>query len=113
MRREILLCAAIAACSSRTLSDRDLSEYAAANFDAREMQGERIVLGTHQGIPVIVEFPCADACPTHTTRIIRYDLPADDTCTSRGGVIQKLPTPVGVEMVPMSYCVPKVLGPKT
>ena len=106
----VAFAALIGSCGPRTLQDSDLTAYARSTFDARAMEGKSVVVGVHRGIPVLAEFPCSDLCPAHTTRIIHYDLPADDTCTKGGGTRVHVGTPVGIGYLPVEYCVPRVLS---
>ena len=98
------------ACGPRTLSDSDLVAYASSTYDKREMQDKHLVLGVHSGVRVVVDFPCSDLCPNYTTRIIHYDLPADGTCAAQGGATVLIDTPVGIEHMPVAYCVPRALA---
>lgn len=45
------------------LSDREIVSISEQSYDKRQMMFKRVVLGHHNGVPVIAEFPCSDVCP--------------------------------------------------
>jgi hypothetical protein len=99
----------LAACT-RTLSDADLLSYASSSFDQRAMEGKSVVLGVHQGVSVVAEFPCADLCPNNTVRVIHYDVAGETECAQKGGLPRTLWVPEGVGNVPRIYCLPRVIA---
>lgn len=86
-----------------------LLDYAAKGFDKAALAHTRAVVGTHNGVPVVAEYPCADVCPQYTVRIIHYQLPPGRTCDSVGGVEQSVDVPVAIAAVPKTFCFPKAL----
>jgi hypothetical protein len=104
-----ILLLALTACTN-TLSDADLSSYASTPFDKHAMEGKSVVLGVHQGVTVVADFPCADLCPNNTIRVIHYDVAGDTECAQKGGLPRTLWMPEGVGNVPRSYCLPRVLA---
>ncbi|MEA2754089.1 MAG: hypothetical protein QOJ54_378 [Aliidongia sp.] len=99
-----------AAAAPISLSDQELLDYAAASFDKQEMMNKRVMLGSHHGVPVVVDFPCGDLCPAYTIRIIRYDLPLGQDCEASNGTWQKRSIPRGRGTTMTVYCLPKVLA---
>jgi hypothetical protein len=91
------------------ISDQQLLRYAASSFDPREMSFQHVVLGDHNGMRVVADFPCADLCPAYTTRVIHYDVEPGGECEAHDGVTRSVDVPVGVGMLPVPFCVPKVL----
>lgn len=100
--------------ASVTLTDRDLLRLSAAPFDKAKKMGRREILGKHYQNTVLAEYICSDLCPAYTTRVIRYALPVDGTCESRGGTIDARWVPRGIAVAQENFCVPSVLarGPK-
>ena len=93
----------------RHLSDADVLAIAGSDYDKRAMMGRSDVLGLHNGIKLIAEYPCSDICPIYTTRIIHYALPADDSCIAAGGVVREELVPVSIAMVREPFCMPSVI----
>jgi len=91
-----------------TLTDNEILEYSTTEYDKAKMMHQTVVLGNHNGVSVIAEFPCSDLCPDYTTRIVRYDIDISQ-CSSVGGVIQTMYVPRGIALVEEDYCVPKIL----
>jgi hypothetical protein len=102
----ILLCAA----APDTVTDKDLIKYAEGAFDKSEMMFKHVELGVHHGAPVVADFPCADACPDATARVIHYKLDDGQSCSSVGGVERGLEVPTGLGKVVQQFCVPKALA---
>ena len=96
-------------CTGRRLTDARLLEYAAAPYDKRAMEGKHLSLGLHNGVPVLVDFPCGDLCPTYTVRVIHYDLPTGPECAARGGVVKSMGVWLGPGQMETPFCFPKVL----
>jgi hypothetical protein len=99
----------LAACTG-SLSDADLLSYSRSSFDKRAMEGRRVVLGVHRGVPVVADFPCADVCPANTVRVIHYDIVGETECTRRGGAPRTEWVPEGIGNVPRIFCLPSVLA---
>ena len=93
---------------SGQLTDQDILDYAASGYDKEEMMFQKVELGSHNGMLLIVEFPCSDLCPDNTTRVIRYDV-ENDECEALGGVLHMIFVPSDIAMVEKEYCFPKVL----
>ena len=104
-----VLLLSVAACT-KNLSDADLLSYASRAFDKGKMQGKHIVLGNHQGVPVVADYPCADLCPAHTVRVIHYDVGGESDCRRVGGTPRTLWVPEGIGNAPKLFCLPKVLA---
>lgn len=96
-------------CSNKILTDQNLIDYAQSDFDKEKMMFKDIILGTHNGIPVKVSFPCSDVCPQYTTRIIRYDLELDK-CEQAGGVVKELTVPFAIGVKQEKFCLPQVIA---
>jgi hypothetical protein len=93
---------------SSQLTDAAILEYARSTYNKREMMNQKIVLGIHNQVKVIAEFPCSDLCPDYTTRLIRYDVPLDQ-CGQVNGVPRQVMVPRGIAIDRETYCFPKVL----
>jgi hypothetical protein len=61
----LLAVTVMAACTQQEVSadDQQLLDYASRSYDKRTMMGSKAVLGMHDGVPVVAEFPCSDICP--------------------------------------------------
>lgn len=95
----------------KRISDSELLAYAHSSFDKYAKINAREILGLHQNVPVVVDFACSDVCPEYLTRIIHYDVPADqETCDRVGGVIRKEWVPVLMASLPLPFCEPKILA---
>ena len=94
--------------ASENLSDEQLLKYAKSSFDKEEMMFKEVIIGYHNGIPVIVSFPCSDVCPDYTMRIIAYNVSLSD-CESVGGEIKSIYVPVAITVMPKEFCFPKVI----
>ena len=93
------------------ISDSDLLAYARSGFDRRAKMGKHEVLGLHQKALVVVDFPCSDLCPDHTTRIIHYDVPADmKICARVGGAIRQEWVPYVISVKQKPFCLPRILA---
>jgi hypothetical protein len=103
-------CASLEPSAADRLTDRQLLRYATAAYDERKMMFTALSLGIHNGVPVVAEFPCADLCPGHTVRVIRYDLKEGDTCAGARGVEKRQPVPVLIGVVNRTFCFPGVLA---
>ncbi len=92
------------------LSDADVLAIARSGYDKVHKMGHRDVLGIHDGITLVADYPCSDNCPIYTTRVIHYALPPDESCTRGGGVIRQRLVPVSIAMVNEPFCVPAVIA---
>jgi hypothetical protein len=99
----------LAGCT-RALSDADLLNHASSPFDKGAMEGKRIILGMHEGVAVVADFPCADLCPNNTVRVIHYEVTGEADCAQIGGLVRTLWVPEGIGNVPRIYCLPRVLA---
>jgi hypothetical protein len=92
------------------LTDRAIAAYAARPYDKARMMGRREVLGVHNGVRVIVEFPCGDICPDYTTRVIHYEVAPGPACVRARGVVRHAIIARGPAASRQPFCVPRVLG---
>lgn len=92
------------------ISDAEIARIAAAPFDKRDKEFDHDVLGIHNGLIVIADYPCGDVCPDYTVRIIHYDRPAGPECTAAGGVNAERMVPRGIAVTRQSFCVPRVIA---
>ncbi|WP_049623893.1 hypothetical protein [Frateuria defendens] len=106
----VLLAAACAArAATPVLGDVALRAYAERPWDKAALMGSTVRLGTHHGVPVVAEYPCADVCPQYTVRIIHYELPPGLGCADAGGVERSVGVPVAIAVLPKTFCFPRVL----
>jgi hypothetical protein len=96
----------------RQLSDGDVLAIDRSTYDKSAMMGRSEVLGLHNGIRLVADYPCSDVCPTYTTRIIHYALPPDRSCTAEGGAVHEELVPVSIAMVRQPFCMPRVIVDK-
>ena len=111
----ILLIASLTACVSLptnedTLTDADLIRAAEQKESAPIEGAQQWVIGYHHGIEVVKSFQCSDLCPQNTLRVIYYDVPADATCESVGGVAKSILVPIAITVMPKKYCFPKAIA---
>jgi len=110
----IVLVAALASCASdvaaRTLTDADISAFAAKPYDKRAKMNHSEVLGTHHGVQVVVDYPCSDICPDYTTQIIHYAAKPGADCDRIGGATVTRMVPVSIAVMRREFCVPKVVA---
>lgn len=111
----ILLIASLTACVSLptnedTLTDADLIRAAEQKESAPTEGAQQWVIGYHHGIEVVKSFECSDLCPQNTLRVIYYDVPADATCESVGGVTKSILVPIAITVMPKKYCFPKAIA---
>ncbi len=93
----------------RILTDADLVAYAAEPFDAAALSGKRVVIGLHNGLPVIADFPCDAPCPAGTSRVIHYEIGPGAPCAAAGGVTVTRPQTFHGDEVETQICAPKAL----
>ena len=98
---------AAASASARSISEAELLAYASTPYDS--VENKKIALGGLDGTQVVADFICSDICPDYTVRVIHYELRADQTCSSVGGVEKALSIPVGIAATDRVFCFPKVL----
>lgn len=96
----------------RAWTDEELLAYAASDYVKRDMMHKHEVLGTHNGVALVADFPCSDLCPANTVRIIHYQLGEGQQCSAAHGAKQDLPVPMGIGGGLKAFCVPKVLKGK-
>ena len=111
----ILLIASLTACVSLptnedTLTDADLIRAAEQKESAPTEGAQQWVIGYHHGIEVVKSFQCSNLCPQNTLRVIYYDVPADATCESVGGVTKSILVPIAITVMPKKYCFPKAIA---
>ena len=93
-----------------TLTDADLIRAAEQKESAPIEGAQQWVIGYHHGIVVVKSFQCSDFCPQNTLRVIYYDVPADATCESVGGVTKSILVPIAITVMPKKYCFPKAIA---
>jgi len=111
----ILLIASLTACVSLltnedTLTDADLIRAAEQKESSPTEGAQQRIIGVHNGIEVVKSFQCSDLCPQNTLRVIYYDVPADATCESVGGVTKSILVPIAITVMPKKYCFPKAIA---
>lgn len=68
------------------ISEERLLAYATGPFDRMLFYERPFVLGSLDGVDIVVASSCSDLCPDYTTRIIHFDVPAGQSCADIGGV---------------------------
>ena len=93
-----------------TLTDADLIRAAEQKESSPTEGAQQRIIGVHNGIEVVKSFQCSDLCPQNTLRVIYYDVPADATCESVGGVTKSILVPIAITVMPKEYCFPKAIA---
>ena len=93
-----------------TLTDADLIRAAQQKENTPTEGAQQWVIGVHNGIEVVKSFQCSDLYPQNTMRVIYYDVPADATCESVGGVSKSILVPFAISVKAKEYCFPKVIA---
>ena len=93
-----------------TLTDAELIRAAQQKESAPTEGAQQLVIGVHNGIEVVKSFLCSDLCPQNTLRVIYYDVPADATCESIGGVTKSILVPFAISVKAKEYCFPKAIA---
>lgn len=93
-----------------TLTDADLIRTAQQEESAPTEGAQQWVIGYHHGIAVVKSFQCSDLCPQNTLRVIHYDVSADATCESVGGVTKSILIPFAIGVKAKEYCFPKAIA---
>ena len=93
-----------------TLTDADLIRAAKQKESASAEGAQQWIIGYHHGIAVVKSFQCSDLCPKNTLRVVYYDVPADATCESVGGVTKFILVPIAITVMPKKYCFPKAIA---
>ena len=93
-----------------TLTDADLIRAAEQKESSPTEGAQQRIIGVHIGIEVVKSFQCSDLCPQNTLRVIYYDVPADATCESVGGVTKSILVPIAITVMPKKYCFPKAIA---
>ena len=93
-----------------TLTDADLIRAAEQKESSPTEGAQQRIIGVHNGIEVVKSFQCSDLCPQNTLRVIYYDVPADATCESVGGVTKCILVPIAITVMPKKYCFPKAIA---
>ena len=93
-----------------TLTDADLIRAAEQKESSPTEGAQRRIIGVHNGIEVVKSFQCSDLCPQNTLRVIYYDVPADATCESVGGVSKSILVPFAISVKAKVYCFPKAIA---
>ena len=110
-----MLIASLTACVSLptnedTLTDADLIRAAEQKESSPTEGAQQWVIGVHNGIEEVKSYQCSDLCPQNTWRVIYYDVPADATCESVGGVTKSILVPIAITVMPKKYCFPKAIA---
>ncbi|HEV7659960.1 MAG TPA: hypothetical protein VGO55_08960 [Allosphingosinicella sp.] len=92
------------------ISDQAIAAYTARPYNKAAMMGRHLVLGVHNGVRVVVDFPCGDICPDYTTRIVHYDVAVGAACARARGVVRHAIVAQGPAAFRQAFCVPRVLG---
>ena len=93
-----------------TLTDADLIRAAQQKENMPTEGAQQWVIGVHNGIEVVKSFQCSDLCPQNTLRVIYYDVPADATCESIGGVTKSILVPFAISVKAKEYCFPQAIA---
>lgn len=93
-----------------TMTDSDLIRAAEQKESSPTEGAQQRIIGVHNGIEVVKSFQCSDLCPQNTLRVIYYDVPADATCESVGGVTKSILVPIAITVMPKKYCFPKAIA---
>ncbi len=93
-----------------TLTDADLIRAAQQKESSPTEGAQQRIIGVHNGIEVVKSFQCSDLCPQNTLRVIYYDVPADATCESVGGVSKSILVPFAISVKAKVYCFPKAIA---
>ena len=93
-----------------TMTDSDLIRAAEQKESSPTEGAQQRIIGVHNGIEVVKSFQCSDLCPQNTLRVIYYDVPADATCESVGGVTKSILVPIAITVMPKEYCFPKAIA---
>ena len=86
-----------------------LQAWAGKPWDKAALMHTTVDVGSYRGVPVVAEHPCSDVCPQYTVRIIHFQLPADASCASVGGVEKEVLVPVAITVRSKTFCVPDAL----
>jgi hypothetical protein len=92
-----------------TLDAAALQAWAGKPWDKAALMHTTVDVGRYRGVPVVAEHPCSDVCPQYTVRIIHYQLSADASCASVGGVEKQVLVPIAIAVRPKTFCVPEPL----
>lgn len=106
----LLVLSGMAQPAPRPLTDQAIAAYAARPYDKARMMGRHQMLGVHNGVRVVVDFPCGDVCPNYTTRVIHYDVAVGPACVRARGVVRHAIIARGPAASRQPFCVPRVLG---
>jgi hypothetical protein len=106
----LLASCATTAGEARSITDADILAYSKRPFDHAAMMGKRDILGMHNGVAVIADYPCSDVCPAYTTQIIHYDAEPGPACDKARGVVEMRTVPIAIAVQRKPFCVPKVLA---
>ena len=93
-----------------TMTDSDLIRAAEQKESSPTEGAQQRIIGVHNGIEVVKSFQCSDLCPQNTLRVIYYDVPADATCESIGGVTKSILVPFAISVKAKEYCFPKAIA---
>lgn len=86
-----------------------LQANAAKPWDKASLMHTTVPMGSYRGVPVVAEHPCGDVCPQYTVRIIHYQLPAEASCASVGGVEKEMLVPIAITVRMKTFCIPAPL----
>lgn len=100
---------AVRADESAQLNAAALQARAAKPWDKASLMHTTVPFGSYHGVPVVADHPCSDVCPQYTVRIIHYQLPADASCASVGGVEKQVLVPIAIAVRLKTFCIPEPL----
>jgi hypothetical protein len=92
----------------RVLTDSDLVNLATQPYDKSRMMNKSILVGTHHGTPVRVDYFCGDICPDYTTKLVHYDV-APAACPQKDGEVVNVGVPGAASVMLRPFCFPRVL----
>jgi hypothetical protein len=103
-----------ASCTTRAtgtgpLDAAALQAWAGKPWDKAALMHTTVTVGRYNGVPVVAEHPCSDVCPQYTVRIVHFQLPADTSCASVGGVEKQVLVPIAITVRSKTFCVPDAL----
>jgi hypothetical protein len=104
----LLATTAAAYAGADPVSDAELISRANAVMRAQEAPVDR-TLGTHKGVPVIIDIRCAGTCPQNTVRIIHYVIGPGPDCARLGGDAANVMVPISLQERPQPFCIPHAL----
>jgi len=78
--------------------------------DQTRLMDRHEVIGTQNGVRVVIDYPCSDICPDYTTRVLHLDVAPGSACHAAGGVVREQWVPIGVAVESRPFCLPRILA---